>query len=117
MTAEATAADVVVKRRATPAERRATAVGIVLVMLGVFVFWVFGLGTESGSTSTFNLSLPGERFEGLTWAVNSRWLAFIETFTLWQVSLANRKDLDRGRPCQAPGRLQMRQRLSPKELS
>jgi simple sugar transport system permease protein len=77
MTAEAAAGDAVVKTRATPAERRATAVGIVLVLLGVFVFWVFGLGTESGVNSTFNLSLPGERFEGLTWAVNSRWLAFI----------------------------------------
>ncbi len=77
MTAEATADDAVVKTRATPAERRATAVGVVLVLLGVFVFWVFGLGTESGVNSTFNLSLPGERFEGLAWAVNSRWLAFI----------------------------------------
>ena len=77
MTAEATPGDAVVKTRATPAERRATAVGIVLILLGVFVFWVFGLGTESGVNSTFNLSLPGERFEGLTWAVNSRWLAFI----------------------------------------
>jgi simple sugar transport system permease protein len=77
MTAEATAGDAVAKTRATPAERRATAVGIVLILLGVFVFWVFGLGTESGVNSTFNLSLPGERFEGLTWAVNSRWLAFI----------------------------------------
>ena len=55
MTAEATAGDAVVKTRATPAERRATAVGIVLVLLGVFVFWVFGLGTESGAQSTFNL--------------------------------------------------------------
>jgi len=77
MTAEATSGDAVVKTRATPAERRATAVGVVLVLLGVFVFWVFGLGTESGVNSTFNLSLPGERFEGLAWAVNSRWLAFI----------------------------------------
>jgi ABC-type uncharacterized transport system permease subunit len=77
MTAEATADDAVVKTRATPAERRATAVGIVLVLLGVFVFWVFGLGTEAGTNSTFNLSLPGERFEGLSLAVDSRWLAFI----------------------------------------
>ena len=30
-----------------------------------------------GRNPTFNLSLPGERFEGLNWAVDSRWLAFI----------------------------------------
>jgi simple sugar transport system permease protein len=66
-----------VKTRATPEERRATAVGIVLILLGAFVFWAFGLGVESGQTSTFNLSLPGERFQGLMIEVNSQWLAFI----------------------------------------
>lgn len=66
-----------IKIRATPEERRATAIGIVLVLLAAFVFWVFGLGVESGVRSTFNLSLPGERFQGLTWEVNSQWLSFI----------------------------------------
>ncbi|NHZ70284.1 MAG: ABC transporter permease [Proteobacteria bacterium] len=65
------------KRRSTPEERRATAVGIVLIVLAVFTFWVFGLGSEAGVQSEFKLSLPGARFTDLTWVVNARWLAFI----------------------------------------
>ena len=67
----------VTKTRSTPEQRRATAVGIVLIVLAVFTFWVFGLGTESGSQAEFKLSLPGARFEDLAWVVNARWLAFI----------------------------------------
>ncbi len=77
MTAAATTPDTTLKTRATPQERRATAIGVVLILLGVFVFWAFGLGTESGATSTFNLSLPGDRFQGITWEVNAQWLAFV----------------------------------------
>jgi ABC-type uncharacterized transport system permease subunit len=76
MTTVSETPEVVEKKRALPEERRATAVGVILIVLGVFTFWVFGLGSESGVQSTFNLSLPGARFEGLTWAVNSQWLAF-----------------------------------------
>jgi simple sugar transport system permease protein len=76
MTTVSETPEVVEKKRALPEERRATAVGVVLIVLAVFTFWVFGLGSESGVQSTFNLSLPGARFEGLTWAVNSQWLAF-----------------------------------------
>lgn len=76
MTAVDTDANDAIARRATPEERRATAIGMVLVVIGVFVFWVFGLGVEGGVTSTFNLSLPGDRIQGLMWQVNSQWLAF-----------------------------------------
>ncbi len=62
------------KVRATPEEKRATAIGIVLVAIAAFVLWVFGLGVESSFTSTFNLSLPGE--SPLTWVVSSQLLAF-----------------------------------------
>ncbi|MFK7919945.1 MAG: ABC transporter permease [Ilumatobacter sp.] len=64
-------------RRATPEERRARAVGVVLVMIAGFVLWVFGLGVEDGEVSTFNLSLPGAKYEGLKWEVNSRYLSFL----------------------------------------
>ncbi len=47
-----------------------------MLLLAAFVVWVFGLGLESGVRSTFNLSLPGERFQNLVWEVNSQWLAF-----------------------------------------
>ena len=77
MTAASTTPETTVKTRATPEQRRATAIGIVLILLGAFVLWVFGLGVAPGLTSTFNLSLPGERIQDLSWAVDSRWLAFI----------------------------------------
>jgi ABC-type uncharacterized transport system permease subunit len=66
-----------VKKRATPDERRATIVGIVLILLAVFTFWVFGLGSEAGAQSTFKLSLPLAKYEGLSWSVNSQWVAFL----------------------------------------
>ena len=77
MTTASTTPETTVKTRATPEQRRATAIGIVLILLGAFVLWVFGLGVAPGLTSTFNLSLPGERIQDLSWAVDSRWLAFI----------------------------------------
>ncbi len=77
MTAASTTPKTTVKTRATPEQRRATAIGIVLILLGAFVLWVFGLGVAPGLTSTFNLSLPGERIQDLSWEVDSRWLAFV----------------------------------------
>jgi simple sugar transport system permease protein len=76
------APDKAVEHRATPEERRATVIGVVLLVLAGFVFWVFGLGVESGVRSVFNLSLPGERFQNLSWEVNSRWMAFTVTAIL-----------------------------------
>ena len=68
--------------RATPEQRRATTIGIVLVLLGAFVLWVFALGVEEGSRSTFNLSLPGAKVQDLVWEVNSRWLAYLAAATI-----------------------------------
>ena len=64
-------------RRATPEQRRARTVGILLVALGAFVLWVFGLGVDSGDVSTFNLSLPGAKYQDIKWEVNSRLLSFV----------------------------------------
>jgi simple sugar transport system permease protein len=52
-------------------------VGVVLILLAVFTFWAFGLGSEVGAESTFKLSLPLARYEGLAWSVNTRWVAFL----------------------------------------
>jgi simple sugar transport system permease protein len=41
------------------------------------VLWVFGLGVESGETSTFNLSLPGARYQDIKWEVGSRSLSIV----------------------------------------
>ncbi len=84
MTATATQAptDVPALTRATPEARRATIIGCVLIALAVVVFWVFGLGAESGATATFNLSLPNDTFTGLQWAFNARVVAMIIAFVL-----------------------------------
>jgi len=63
--------------RATPEERRASAIGAVLVVLAAFVLWIFALGVEEGARSTFNLSLPGARVQNVVWEVNSRWMAYL----------------------------------------
>ena len=52
MTAEATAGDAVVKTRATPAERRATVVGVVLVLLGVFTAFLATSANASNEAGT-----------------------------------------------------------------
>ena len=66
-----------VKTRVTVEQRRATIVGFVLLALAVVVLWVFGLGVEPDATSTFNLSLPTDRFKDLSWTFNSRTLSLI----------------------------------------
>jgi len=82
MTAIAEGAEVTSKRRATPAEKRATVIGIVLIALAAFTFWAFGLGVTSGLESKFNLSLPGARFDDLSWTVNSRMVGFVVSLIL-----------------------------------
>lgn len=78
MTAQTTTGtEEVTLRRATPEQRRARAIGIVMVVLAAFVLWVFGFGVDGGDTSTFNLSLPGARFENIKWEVDSRLLSII----------------------------------------
>jgi len=77
MTAVSTTSDVRVTARATPEQRRAVVIGTVLLLLAGVVVWVFGLGVEPGARSTFNLSLPGARIQDLSWAVNTRWLAYM----------------------------------------
>lgn len=76
-TADATAADVAVKVRSTPEERRARIIGVVLVGLAVFVFWAFGLNVAGDLDATFNLSLAGDRFENLSWSVNTQTVGFV----------------------------------------
>ena len=66
-----------VKTRVTVEQRRATIVGFVLLALAAVVLWVFGLGVEPDATSTFNLSLPTDRFKDLSWTFNSRTLSLV----------------------------------------
>ncbi|MFQ5922720.1 MAG: ABC transporter permease [Anaerolineales bacterium] len=63
--------------RATPEERRARIVGLILIGLGGFVFWAFGLGVMADLDSTFKLALPTDRFKDIALTVNTRTLAFV----------------------------------------
>ena len=77
LTAPGVAVDPPVKTRVTVEERRATIVGFVLLAMAVLVLWVFGLGVASDESSTFNLSLPTDRFLGLAWSFNARVLSIV----------------------------------------
>jgi hypothetical protein len=72
---EATMTQVSVK--ATPEERRARIIGVILIVLAAFVFWVFGLGVMGDLNATFRITLPTDRFPNIEWEVNTRTLAFI----------------------------------------
>jgi general nucleoside transport system permease protein len=65
------------RNRLTPEERRSRLVGMVLAGLGLFVFTAFGLGVEAGLKATFNMSLPTDRFPGLSWVVDARALSMV----------------------------------------
>ncbi|MGQ0849802.1 MAG: ABC transporter permease [Actinomycetota bacterium] len=66
-----------VRTRATAEVRRSVVVGFVLLALALVVLWVFGGGIGEDPTATFNLSLPNDRFQDLSWAVNARTLAWV----------------------------------------
>lgn len=77
MTAVAKHADVEVRVRATPEERRSSMVGGVLVALSLYVFWAFVFGVDADLDATFNLSFATDRFQDLSWVVNARMLATV----------------------------------------
>ena len=76
MATVATTADQV-KTRATADEKRATIVGLILIGLGLFVLWAFGLNVAGDLDARFNLSLQTDRFQGLSWIVNTRVLGVV----------------------------------------
>jgi simple sugar transport system permease protein len=63
--------------RATPEERRARIVGIVLIVLAASVFWVFGLNVMGDLNAIFKITLPTDRLANVEWEVNTRTLAYI----------------------------------------
>jgi simple sugar transport system permease protein len=71
-----------VRTRVTAEARRATIIGFVLLAMAAIVLWIFALGVEPGATSTFNLSLPTDRFQDLAWAVNARTLSLVAAVLL-----------------------------------
>lgn len=69
--------------RATPAEKRSTIVGAVLIALGLFVLWAFAIGVDGSLEATFNLSLQTDRFQDLSWTINVRALAIVTALILF----------------------------------
>ena len=63
--------------RATPEERRARIVAAILLGLGGFVFWAFGLNVMGDLAAAFNLAFPTDRFPDIVWTVNTRAIAFV----------------------------------------
>lgn len=63
--------------RTTTEERRATIIGIVLLVLTAIVAGVFAFGVPSGATSTFNLSLPTDTIQNLSVTFNSRLFSLV----------------------------------------
>ncbi len=76
MTATETSASKV-KVRASAEERRAKIVGLILIGLAVFVFWVFGMNVLGDLDATFKLALPTDRFQDINLTINTRTLAFV----------------------------------------
>lgn len=76
-TAEAARTQAPVRVRATPEERRARLIGLILIGLGGFVFWAFGLNVAGDLEATFRLALPTDRFTDINWVVSTRSLAFV----------------------------------------
>jgi ABC-type uncharacterized transport system permease subunit len=74
---ETTLTQAQVTTKATPEERRARIVGIILIVLAAFVFWVFGLGVMGDLNAVFRITLPTDRFPNIEWVVNTKTLAYI----------------------------------------
>ncbi len=53
-------------------ERRSTIIGIILMVLAAIVLGVFAFGVPADAQSTFNLSLPTDTVQNLSWTFNSR---------------------------------------------
>lgn len=58
--------------RTSADERRASIVGVILLVLAAVVLGVFAFGVPSGAQSTFNLSLPTDTVQGVSLTFNSR---------------------------------------------
>jgi len=82
MTAVTDSNGTAISMRATPDEKRATFIGIALIILAAFILWVFGLGVDPGTESTFKLSLPQARYGDLSWTVDTRTVAFMSALVL-----------------------------------
>lgn len=73
--------------RTSADERRATIIGVILMVFAAVVMWVFAFGVDPGVISTFNLSLPGAAIEDLSVSFNSRLLSIIAAVLIFGLGL------------------------------
>jgi simple sugar transport system permease protein len=73
--------------RTSADERRATIIGVVLLALAAVVLGVFAFGVPGEASSTFNLSLPGDRFENISVTFNSRLFSGIAAVIVFGLGL------------------------------
>ncbi len=88
MTAVATKVDhLPVVERTSANERRATIIGLILLVLAAVVLGVFAFGVTSDATSTFNLSLPTDRFQNISVSFNSRVFSTVAAVLIFGLGL------------------------------
>jgi general nucleoside transport system permease protein len=90
-------AEPVVVVRTSAEERRATIIGIVLMVLAAVVMGVFAFGVPSDATSTFNLSLPTDAIPDLSVSFNSRIFSGVAAILIFGLGLERlrRRNLQR----------------------
>lgn len=68
-------------------KRRSRIVGVVLFVLAAVVLGVFAFGVPSDAVSTFNLSLPTDTIQGVSWTFNSRLFSGIAGILIFALGL------------------------------
>lgn len=87
MTAATTSVDLPVVERTSASERRATIIGIILMVLAAVVLGVFAFGVTSDASSTFNLSLPTDRIQNISLSFNSRVFSSVAAVLIFGLGL------------------------------
>lgn len=73
--------------RTSKDERRATVIGIILLILAAIVMGVFAFGVPSDAQSTFNLSLPTDTIQDVAVSFNSRIFSFVMAVAIFGLGL------------------------------
>lgn len=73
--------------RTSADERRATIIGVILLVLAAVISGVFAFGVPSDASSTFNLSLPTDTIQGLSLTFNSRLFSLVAAVVVFSLGL------------------------------
>lgn len=73
--------------RTSKDERRSTIIGVVLMLLAAIVLGIFAFGVRSEAKSTFNLSLPTDTIQDLSFTFNSRLFSMVMGVLIFGLAL------------------------------